>query len=423
MKKSIFTLIVFINCLFAIQAFGQREYTTDTLSMGPGYANDIFYSFENGTVKEITRNNWDIAFYTPKFSAGIIINEGNGVALYTYPAGDTADWASIDTTGMASWQPIYNSPTLWEDGAFNVNATGHPDYGWGTYNMATHNLTGDSIYVMQLADGSFKKLWIVGKQSLANIYSIRYADLDGTNEMEKSIEVVPHESKRFYYYSIANNEEIDREPESDSWDIQFTKYMDLTEDNEGNWVPYLVTGAASNIDLYANEFYPVVPDFENWTEMPFDSAKNVIGYDWKSFDMGTFSWKIVDSTAFFAMNYSGDVYKLTFVFWEGSTTGVFALNKMQVHISDVYEIEKETSEMTAFPNPASLFVTIKIDEDAAYESMIILDQSGRIVYQSDMSHIDLRNGYQVDLNSFSKGMYIIQLTGKNIQSNQKLLVR
>jgi hypothetical protein len=52
-----------------------------------------------------------------------------------------------------------------------------------------------------------------------------------------------------------------------------------------------------------------------------------------------------------------------------------------------------------------------------------MNQSGKIIYQSDVSQIDLRNGYKIDLNGFTKGLYIIQLNGNNIQTNQKLLVR
>lgn len=421
MRKSIFTLVII--CISAIQVFGQSE----SLSMGPGYATDIFYSFENGTVKEITRESWDIAFYTPKFSAGIIVNGGKGAYLFTYPIGDTSNWSSVDTSGIdETWKPIYNSPTVWEDGAFNVNATGHPDYGWGTYNMATHNLTGDSIYIIKIPFGInyvYKKLWIVGKQSLANIYTIRYADIDGSNETEASIEVEPYENKRFIYYSLINDEVIDRDPESDIWDILFTKYWDLTEDNEGNWVPYLVTGATSNVGLYASKYYPVADDFNNWFEMPFDSAKNVIGYDWKSFDMGTFSWQIADSTAFFAKNNTGDVYKLTFESWEGASTGNFVINKSLVSLASVDEVNTETGNFSTYPNPATSFVNIMISEEITYNSMLIMNQSGQIVYQSDVSQIDLRNGYKINLDGLAKGLYIIQLNGDSIQSNQKLLVR
>jgi len=61
------------------------------------------------------------------------------------------------------------------------NATGHPDYGWGVYNTVTHNVTGDSIYVIKVGN-ELKKLWIIKKVSINNIYHIRYANLDGSNE-------------------------------------------------------------------------------------------------------------------------------------------------------------------------------------------------------------------------------------------------
>jgi len=44
--------------------------------MGPGYANDIYYSMDEGQIANIPRAGWDIAFYTCAISAGIIINEG-----------------------------------------------------------------------------------------------------------------------------------------------------------------------------------------------------------------------------------------------------------------------------------------------------------------------------------------------------------
>jgi len=86
----------------------------------------------------------------------------SGSQLYCYPTGDTSDWESVDTVGMNSWKVLYNSPENWEDGAFNRNATGHPDYGWGVYNTVTHNVTGDSIYVIKVGN-ELKKLWIIKK--------------------------------------------------------------------------------------------------------------------------------------------------------------------------------------------------------------------------------------------------------------------
>jgi len=40
------------------------ESGSETISMGSGYANDIFYSLKNGVAATVPRTNWDIAFQT-----------------------------------------------------------------------------------------------------------------------------------------------------------------------------------------------------------------------------------------------------------------------------------------------------------------------------------------------------------------------
>ncbi|NOX84573.1 MAG: hypothetical protein GXO86_01190, partial [Chlorobi bacterium] len=297
MKKNIYLIIILL--FTETVAFGQSTPTRDSLSMGGGYANDIFYSLENGEVSAVPRNTWDIAFYTARFSSGILLNEGAGDMLFTYPKGDTADWASIDTAGLSTWGPMYNSPTLWEDGAFGAHALGHPDYGWGIYNPVNHNLYGDSLFIIQIPGKGYKKLWIIKKKSVDNIYVFRYADLDGSNEQYVELDVNPYTDKRFIYYSITNNEVVDREPLAADWDILFTKYIDSVPNNEGSFSPYLVTGATLNVDIKANNFYPVTEDFNDWLSKPMDSAKNTIGYDWKEFDMNSFSWTVKDSNYYF----------------------------------------------------------------------------------------------------------------------------
>ena len=124
MKKTIYTFNVLAMTLLCT-IFTQAQ-TTDTLSMGPGYAFDVFYSMENGEVSSEARDTWDIAFYTQRFSAGILSNDGKEVSLYTYPNGDTSDWSSIDTTGMSGWPRLYNGVDHWENGVFQQECSGTP---------------------------------------------------------------------------------------------------------------------------------------------------------------------------------------------------------------------------------------------------------------------------------------------------------
>ncbi|HEY9114518.1 MAG TPA: T9SS type A sorting domain-containing protein [Bacteroidales bacterium] len=420
MKNYYYSFILMVA--FALSSSVSAQ-SFDSLSMGPGYINDIYYSLENGEVGTAPRDNWTIAFYTPRFSAGIIINEGFGVKVFTYPNGDTSAWATVDTAGMTSWKQLYNSPTVWEDGAFNRNALNHPDYGWGVYNDITHNLTGDSLYVVEIPGVGFKKLWIVEKLSIDDIYNFKYANLDGSGYNEVSLNALPYTSKRFIYYSMVTNETIDREPDAETYDIQFTKYTDIVFDNEGTPTPYPVTGVANNVDIGSNNAHPVGPDYNDWTEVPFDSLKNSIGYDWKSFDMGTFSWKIVDSNYYFVQNYAGDVYKLQFLSWGGSQTGNFSLTRSIVSLASVEDAFIATQSFDVYPNPATNNFTIKANIEADFVTVTIYDQTGRKYFQENISSSNLNSGYSVGNIGLAKGLYIISLSGDKTNISQKILIK
>ena len=92
---------------------------------GAGYPDEVYYSLEDGIVSTLARDTWDLGFTTSNFSISILANTASEVEVYTYPDGDTADWANLDTTGMV-WTPLYNSIETLDEGAFSYNSTGHP---------------------------------------------------------------------------------------------------------------------------------------------------------------------------------------------------------------------------------------------------------------------------------------------------------
>jgi hypothetical protein len=325
---------------------------------------------------------------------------------------------------MASWTPMYNSELVWEDGAFNRHASGHPDYGWGVYNMVNHHVYGDSLYIIDIPGVGIKKLWVREKKSVDNIYLFSYADLDGKNMEDVELDVKPYESKRFVYYSLTENEAVDREPEAESWDILFTKYIDMVEDNDGNFSPYSVTGATANVNIGTNRFYPEAPDFNDWYSVPFDSVKHSPGWDWKEFDLGSFSWKVLDSNYYFVQPYSGDVYKMWFTMWEGSSTGNFALAKEMVSLASVEEPNSDQSELAVYPNPANSSFTIKSAENfAGSVNVNIVDFTGRMVFMQEYTANDLQTGISFNNLDLTEGMYVINVRGEGYQTSQKLIIR
>lgn len=409
---------LYLFCISALMLtittnYSNAQTEADSIMMGASYANDVYYSFANGEVHTVNRSNWDLGFYTLTWSAGVMINDGNGVELKVYPNADTNGWASIDTTGLASWPALYNSVNSWEEGAFNVNSSGHPDYGWGKYNTITHNVVGDSIYILKLADGTFKKFWIVQKLSIDNTYEFRYANLDGTQEMNVTLDCNDYADKNFVYYSIESGEVINREPLSNSWDVLFTKYMGVLDGG----VRYPVTGVLNNDDIPANRFEMVDPSFEDWTASPMDSVKTVIGHDWKYFDMQQFTYIVEDSLVFFVRNFNKDVYKLVFSAFD-YTEGKAVFTKSMVHASAVSEIS-QNHQFVVFPNPASDFITIKSLNGLTGGEVMISDFTGKTVYAGTLND----NNTQIAVDGLKTGMYLVTVYSGNESSVQKLLIK
>jgi hypothetical protein len=395
---------------------GQAVNSNDSIAMGAGYANDVYYSFEDGVVATPPRTNWDIGFHTTVWTASIITNGAAGVNLYTYPNSDTTGWNSVDTTGLGTWPVLYDSENDWEEGAFNRNQSGHPDYGWGKYNPITHDVVGDSIYILKALDGSFRKLWILRKNSGANKYFVRHANLDGTDDQVDELDINPYQNVNFIYFNISTGSFIEREPDTASWDIQFTKYMAIQPDG----TPYPVVGVLDNFKVYANEFYPVGPDFVDWMSMPLDSTKSPVGWEWKTFDMGTFTWTVADSTAFFVQTRKNNIYKLVFTKFEGSTTGKIVFEKSPMSSAGLVE-RNINDEVTVFPNPVKDHFGKKINGNVR---VVIYDITGKQVYSSQQVISDNFISVNMPESSLSNGLHLLKAeTAEGIFSSKFMVYK
>jgi hypothetical protein len=325
-KLSIITLVLLSLGLFSCskdEATSTKVDRSETLTLGAGYTNDIYYSFKNGVIAEVSRASWDIAFSVSTRSSSILINEGAGVKLKVYP--NAWSWSgSIDTTGYHSWEFLNNADTTWEEGAFNANATGHPNYGWGIYNSNNHNIEnadGGALYIIKLRNGNFKKIWIETKFSALQKYSFRYADLDGSNEQDVADMDISDSKANYVYYSLQDNLRLDREPDATTWDLVFTKWVD-------NSINYTVTGVLQNIDIPAIDLTVDDPANFTYTDDQFVDDINTIGSDWKTFN-GT-QYDIATNRVFVVKDKSAKVYRIVFTGFAGSSTGVLSFDIKQL---------------------------------------------------------------------------------------------
>lgn len=413
------SLLVIALTMFSFQILNAKNgdvLVKDSVSMLAGYANEVYYSLADGEVVSVPRTQWDIAFRTFTMSSSIMINEGTGVMLYTYPKSDTTGWATVDTVGINGWTPMYNSFDDWENGAFSRNAKGHPDYGWAIYNTATHDLVADSLFVIKLRDGSFRKLWMARKYSTLNLYSFRFANLDGSNESKITVDCNPYTTKNFVGYSIQTSAIVDFEPAKNSWDLLFTKYQALLPPNA---TPYTVTGVITNDGIKTIEYRNVEPDFMDWDLALASSSRSEIGYDWKTL-VGS-SYVVEDSLVYFVQDLAGNINKLIFTKFEGSISGKIVFEKTMISANDISE-NTSKNDMSIYPNPVKDKLNISLDNMTGFPVHISLSAlTGQVVYALTIAK-NTGNAISISVNDMPDGMYLLTAKSATGTSAKKVVV-
>jgi hypothetical protein len=400
MKKTLIIAFCAANVLLNAQ-------TTETVSVGTSYANDVYYSLANGVIKTEPRNNWHIAFTTKIVDASILINEGLGVELYLAST-NLNDWATLDTAGL-TLVPLHNSPATWTEGAFNANASGHPNYGWGIYNNITHNVSGTSIYILKMPDASLRKIAIDAMKTNGD-FELRIANLDGTNQQSKVFNKMAYNTKNFFYWDVANDILVDREPVKTTWDILFTRYME--EVIPGSFYP--VVGAIMNIDVNGAKAAGVDTNTVDWNNYTLTDSITTIGSNWKSFNNSTFMWALDDSLAFFVHGLDGNLYKLVFKTFGGSANGDISFSQSIASAMDVAELS--ANKISIYPNPSSDFVVVEADADGEAQLFTI---TGQLAGTSTIS--SGRN--TIDVSTMQPGHYVLMLTINGKTLAHRLVIR
>lgn len=361
--------------LFSVFLIGSAiAQTQEEVVTGAGYADDVYYSLENGTLKTVPRSNWDIAFIQNQMSVSVLANNGAGVMLYTWNKGTIDDFAAVDTTGM-DWTPMYNSIEDWEMGAFNANTEkGNDfDYGWGTYNMITHAISGDSIFIVKLPEGGFKKFAIVQKNAIQNKWTFRYADLDGQNDTTIVISAKDYPNTGYIHYSITNNAVVDQEP-AERWQLLFTRYYDYN-------IPYYVTGVLTNAGVRVQQVNGVSQaGFKDYSVSKMSDTISVIGSDWKSFSMATFQYVVADDIVYFVQDTVGtdkSIWKIYFTGFSGSATGTYSFVKEKMGGTTGISSFSERN-LTVYPNPADQVINV-IHDFSGNTEFTVYNISGQAV--------------------------------------------
>lgn len=396
----------------AIILTGTVNAQVDVLSLGAGYSNSIYYSISDGSTSSYEYADWDIAFGVSNQSLAIFYNEGvaGSLAEIELYVTDTTDFEASDTTDMVR---IYNNEVSWDAGAFNhVSSPSDPfDFGWGKYSVVTHQVNGTRVFVLKLRNGIYKKLKI--ESLIGGVYTFRYADLDGENEVTQTVTKSEFVGKTLAYYSFETEAVVDLEPEN--WDILFTRYYTPLPLNDGTGavLEYVVTGALTNAGLevaQADGVNPVSANFQDYEDL-FTDSLTVIGHDWKEFDLATFQFTVPTDRVYFVKNDSGGVWKIQFIDFEGSSTGGFALEKsFEGTITSIANQSENFQSFNLFPNPADNFLNIQFELKAAANNGLIqvTDNLGKVLWTEKVQLVQGINTRSIPL-QLAQGPYYLSI--------------
>lgn len=456
--KKIFTFLTAIATTLALQA----QVVADTVTLGSGWANDIFYSIENGDEAGSADNtSWSVGISPASQSSSIIINGGRGVELWEIPS-DTMSIAefenTLDTTGAnyLFWTKNFDEDSSWVADAFSKNATGpNPpppatatviNFGWGDYQLATQNVVGARLYLLKTPEGDFYKVFVESK--IQGTTRFRYASLD--HSFDTTMVVVGNDftNRNYVYVDMDNHEILDREPVRTEWDLLFTRIQpDQTLPPPGN--SFSRTGVLSNtINLSSNPATPnvqgvkiaIVEDFSvndaNYEDAVFSNNRDVISNKFQFTEMGTFS--VFDTLGFFLQDRNDNIFKLWFTGMNGGNPGNvnydIPTNSISFNYEKVFDAEEDPNSIdniaenidfhTIYPNPSVdkahlLFTTKEVKESV---QLSIYNITGKLIENVNIQPQLGLNTVSINTSNYQSGMYIVQINNGTEVVSQKLIV-
>lgn len=431
--------------LFSMAQAQTPAWQYDTIQMGTGYANNVYYSLNSGSVKTVANDSWDIAIRTDLMATGVYANHAaahitvyplTGISAATHFGTDlTTDTVGFTTPDSA----IYNSIKSWDTGAFNQNRdlSNIFDLGWGVYNPTTHLVAGDKIYLLSTPTANYQ-LWIESDDPfvIANppTWTIHIANLDGTNRKDITHHSNPtYTNKLMAYYNIAGDSFLNLDPDNSAWDFMFTRYTEKVSQGPVTLM-YPVTGVLSNRNRPSLGLMGMDAVNAVWNPSLLDSMTDDIsniGREWK-LQTQTAGVYDLDTATYFMKDAQNAIWQLEFTYatvgtaTAGITPGEIVLKKRKVQSpTAIQNVNSKLSQVALVPNPATNTTTILLDAKAniAQSTIMITDISGRVLMQRNQA---IQKGLQqikLNIANYPSGMYFVSITADGYKTALKLIVK
>lgn len=403
-----------------------KAQTLDTVSINAGYAQQVWYKLETDKEVKTSSNNWDLAFSTRiNRDASIWVHPNASLYRAVAPA---SSWQSlrVDTLNLTPDKLQYNADSSWYAGAFNTTGDNYFNYGWGIYNIFTHNVVGDSVYVLKTQTGAWKKV-LIEKLVYDTAYIFKYADLNGANEKTFELKKSNFRGKYFGYFTFATDNTVNREPFSKDWDLTFGQYIGLAANTLGVLQNTLLTSVLSNEDVKVAKVKRDTAN--NKTEnLNFQSKINIIGADWKTFDQAKNSWKVVDSTAYFIKLLNGKIFKIVFTGFGGINDGnfIFTREDLKAVTTSLNDVKEGVASLGVYPNPATDGAVNLVYELGKIQAQTVdiqlFNLAGQVIFNKKTFYSGGVQQYTLPALNLNSGVYFARISWEGKGLMQKIIL-
>ena len=278
-------------------SYDRGNVSTAQIELSSNYKNQVWFSLSDDKVVSTNyKTDWDLCFESSATGDHIMLNGSKAMKVYRtnfsslsqvtdtigLGAGSVADMPSgnLDSTAVGEWQT---------SGKVYIVNKGYSE-------------SGQFLGIIKLKINSVS----------STQYVFEYSDISGTQVFQKS--VVKDPDYNFVYFSFSSNHQIAIEPKKASYDLCFTQYTHLFI-NPLQY--YQVTGVLNNtfntriVKLHRINFNDVT--ISDTLAKNFETARNVVGYDWKTFNFSTNLYTVDPQQVFIINDSKGFYYKLHFI--------------------------------------------------------------------------------------------------------------
>jgi Fe-S cluster assembly iron-binding protein IscA len=313
------------NSTFEFNASAGLGGSLEPSTGGPNQQNQVFVDLSNNKMTIARRDSWELGFY-----GGDEFRVAINTSVYMFAAALSStdiDAVTASDTQIVDLQPQMNigqvgANVYADDVEGDINKTAiteisetnanNPVYliNMG-YEVGTGTAEVGSVDISDSARG-WKKIRVLKD---GNDYILQYADLNDTTHEE--VRISKNAAFNFTFFSIANNQVVDVQPEKDKWDLGFTVFTNViafgAESGAYGFSDFVITNRNGNVSSYAVD--TSISSYEDFSmaevnTTDFDIKQNVIGSSWRS----VFNGGSVKADIFYILKDTEDnIYKIKFL--------------------------------------------------------------------------------------------------------------